>query len=156
MNDEAVTQYITETFPGVHTGGAWGDTFFYYNPDAEQPDEIYFASLKTQDDDYDNVSNVNRPGVFRLNIGIGKASYQALFGVQPPRTGPSGEIDTSRDFTVLDQLLPHPVYGRQYWVCILNPSPATFETVIQPLLAEAYDLAVGKYAKRAARKPGDA
>jgi hypothetical protein len=151
MTEESVTQYITETFAHVHPAGAWGDTFFYYNPDPQQPDEIYFASLKTQDDDYDNVSNLNRPGIFRLNIGIGKATFQALFGALPPRTGPSGEIDTSRDFTVLDQLLPHPVYARQYWVSILNPSAATFERVVQPLLAEAYDLAVAKYAKRAAR-----
>lgn len=151
MTEDAISQYITETFAAVHPAGAWGDTFFYYNPDPEQPDEIYFASLKTQDDDYDNVSDLNRPGIFRLNIGIGKATFRSLFGSQPPRTGPSGAIDTSRDFTVLDQLLPHPVYGRQYWVSILNPSAATFETVVQPLLAEAYDLAVAKYAKRAAR-----
>jgi hypothetical protein len=37
-----------------------------------------------------------------------------------------------------------------FWICVLNPSAATFQTV-QPLLAEAYDLAVKKYAKRVAR-----
>jgi predicted DNA-binding protein (MmcQ/YjbR family) len=36
------------------------------------------------------------------------------------------------------------------WVCVLNPSAATFEAV-RPLLAEAYELAVSKRAKRAAR-----
>jgi hypothetical protein len=35
---------------------------------------------------------------------------------------------------------------------VLNPSQATFQTVVQPLLAEAYDLAVSKYTKRAARQ----
>lgn len=155
MNEAAITQYITDTFAGVHPVETWGDSFFFYNLDRQSPDEIYFATLKSSDDDYDNVSNLNRPGIFRLNIGIGKATYQALFGAQPPRTGPSGEIDSSQDFTVLDKLLPHPVYGRQYWVCVLNPSAATFQTVVQPLLAEAYDLAVGKYTKRAARPNSD-
>ena len=54
------------------------------------------------------------------------------------------------DFTALDQLLPHPVYARLYWVCVLNPSAATFE-VVKPLLANAYGLAVSKYGKRLAR-----
>ncbi len=50
----------------------------------------------------------------------------------------------------LDQLLPRPVYARQRWVCVLNPSDATFEKV-KPLLAEAYGLAVNRNAKRASR-----
>lgn len=50
--------------------------------------------------------------------------------------------------------MPHPVYGKMYWVCvcILSPSEDTFQDVVQPLLAEAYELDVSKYAKRAARK----
>ncbi len=155
MTEDVISQYITDTFADVHPVVAWGDTFFYYNPDRPEPDEIYFASLKSQDDDYDNVSQLNRPGIFRLNIGIGRATYRILFGAQPPRTGPSGVIDTSRDYTVLDQLLPHPVYARQYWVSILSPSAATFETVIEPLLAEAYHRAVVKYDKRATRPGND-
>jgi len=34
--------------------------------------------------------------------------------------------------------MPHPVYGKMYWVCVLNPSAETFETV-KGLLAEAYE-----------------
>lgn len=149
MDEASIIQYITRTFDDVYVVDAWGDRFFYYNPDRNQPDEIYFATLKGQDDDYDNVSNLNRPSVFRLNIGISKPTFQSLFGDQPMPS--AREIDTSHDYTSLDQLLPHPVYGRMHWVCVLNPSEATFETV-QPLLAEAYDLAVEKYAKRAARR----
>jgi hypothetical protein len=45
--------------------------------------------------------------------------------------------------------MPHPVvYGRMYWVCILNPSEATFQAVVQPLLAEAYKLDVARHAKK--------
>ena len=59
------------------------------------------------------------------------------------------DVDSGYDFTTLDQVLPHPVYRRQYWVCVLNPSAATCQAVVQLLLAEAYELAVRKYAKRA-------
>ncbi len=151
MNEGSITQYITDTFDGVHPVEAWGDTFFFYNPGRTHPDEIYFATLKSKDDDGDRASNLDRPSVFRLNIGIGKSTYRSLFGSQPSRPGPGMAVNAGHDFATVDRLLPHPVYGRQYWVCVLNPSEATFQTVVQPLLAEAYDLAVSKYAKRVAR-----
>lgn len=149
VDEASIPQYILDTFDGVYAVDAWGDTFFFYNPGRAQPDEFYFATLKNKDDDYDRFSDLDRPSVFRLNIGIGKAGFRALFGA-PPRRGTEGDAGPSYDFTALDRLLPHPVYGRQYWVCVLNPSAATFEAV-KPLLAEAYDRAVAKYAQRAAR-----
>ena len=48
--------------------------------------------------------------------------------------------------------MPHPVYGRMYWVCVLNPSDETLETKARPLLVEAYELAVSKYNRQAARR----
>jgi hypothetical protein len=96
--------------------------------------------------DFDRASNLNRSGVFRLNIGIGKDTYRSLFGPQPSPPGAGGVVDTGHDFTTLDQILPHPVYAPQSWVCVLNPSDATFEAV-RPLHAEAYDLAVRRYAR---------
>ena len=67
-------------------------------------------------------------------------------------TGPDrAETDAvGYDFTALDRMMPHPVYGKMYWVCVLNPSIATFERV-QSLLAEAYDLAAKRLAERQAR-----
>jgi hypothetical protein len=150
MNEASITQYITTTFDGVHPVDAWGDTFFFYNPGRKLPDEIYFATLKSNDDDYDNASDPNRPSVFRLNIGVSKGAYRSLFGAPPSRHDADAAAGAGHDFTALDQLLPHPVYARQYWVCVLNPSAATFQA-LQPLLAEAYGLAVRKYAKRLAR-----
>jgi len=43
------------------------------------------------------------------------------------------------DHTSFDRLLPHPVYAKQLWVSILNPSATTFAEVAVPLLAEAHD-----------------
>ena len=47
--------------------------------------------------------------------------------------------------------MPHPVYGKMYWVCVLNPSAETFKTV-RDLLAEAYEAGMRKRAKHA--EPG--
>src|SRR5690348_9087391 len=137
MDEAAITAYITGTFPGVDRVEAQGATFFFYNPDPTvEPDHRFpFVTLVTGDQ-FDQFSDLSRPAVYRLNIGVGKQTFRALFGAP-------GEVAArSYDFTALDHVLPHPVYGRQYWVCILNPSPATFHTAVEPLLAEAYQLAV--------------
>jgi hypothetical protein len=55
------------------------------------------------------------------------------------------------DYTVLDQVLPHPVYARQHWISILSPSAATFEGVVWPLVVEAHDRLAGRDAKRRER-----
>src|SRR5215213_5050969 len=145
MDEAAIIQYITDTFDGVNVDTANGDSFFSCDSERKFP----FATIVTKDNEYDSASNLNRPSVFRLNIGIGKATFRSLFGA--PSTHPDADAgDTGYDFTAIDQLMPHPVYGRMYWVCVLSPSAATFQT-LQPLLAEAYDLMVGRHAKRATR-----
>jgi hypothetical protein len=146
MNEASITQYIIDIGDGVDVVEASGTTFFFYDPDHKFP----FATLVTNDD-HDRASNLNRPSVFRLNIGVSKQTYRSLFGAQTPPADADAGVDSGYDFTAFDQVLPHPVYGKMYWVCVLNPSAATFQTVVRPLLAEAYQLAVGKYAKRADR-----
>jgi uncharacterized protein DUF6194 len=145
MDEEAIIRYITDTFEGVQTVTADGNTFFFYDPERKFP----FATLVTNDA-YDQASNLNRPSVFRLNIGISKQTYQSLFGTQTSRSAEGGG-ERGYDFSALDQVMPHPVYARQYWICVLNPSAATFQTAVQPLLAEAYDRDVRKHAKRKAQ-----
>jgi hypothetical protein len=97
--------------------------------------------------DFDCASNLNRPDVFRLNIGVSKETYRRLFGPPPSPASPSGVVETGHDFTTLDQIMPHPVYAPQSWVCVLNPSETTFQQSVQPLLADACNDAVRKYTK---------
>jgi hypothetical protein len=109
------------------------------------------ATIVTKDyGDFDCASQLKRPGVFRLNIGVSKATYRSLFGPQPTSSPAGSAVGTGHDFTALDQIMPHPVYAPQSWVCVLNPSAATFEAV-RPLLADAYQQAVSRYAKRETR-----
>jgi len=121
MDEATIRDYILRTCPGTTVVDAAGDSYFFTDPRQMHP----FATLVTSDA-HDQASDLNRPGVFRLNVGVGKATFQALFGAT-----------ADHDFTALDRLLPHPVYGKMYWVCVLNPGPATSEAV-RSLLAEAY------------------
>ncbi len=136
MTDASITRYITGTFPNVETAENFGYTFFFYGAERMLP----FATLATADNDYDRVSNLDRPGVFRLNIGITKQTFQALFG--------PGLIDVSTyDYTALDKIMPHPDYSPQNFICVLSPSDSTWEKV-RELLAEAHTIAATRHAKR--------
>jgi hypothetical protein len=57
--------------------------------------------------------------------------------------------ETGHDFSTKDVIMPHPVYAPMSWLGVLNPSDATFEQV-KPLLAESYELAVRRHARRQA------
>ena len=157
MDEEAIRRYVAGTFEGVDVqigskedGSpeiAWGDTFFIYDPqrNLEGTGRFPFATIVIKDyGDFDNASNLDRPGVFRLNVGVPKKTFDSLF---------PGEAD--HDFTALDVLMPHPVYGRNHWVCVLNPSDATFEK-LKPLLAEAYDIAFRRIELRSSASGSDA
>jgi hypothetical protein len=125
-----ITTWITTTWPETIVVEAMGATFFSLDP-SSWPN---FATIVTTDEhDMGTPSNLTaRPGVFRLNIGVGKATFERL------ATGWSaGGMEP--DLAALDTVLPHPVYARQRWVSILNPSDATFDAVVKPLLAEAHD-----------------
>ena len=152
MDEAAIRAFVAANYPGVDiqvasadNGApemAWGDTFFIHDPERnlEGARRFPFATIVTKDyGDFDDKSNLDRPGVFRLNIGVSKETYASLF----PQDG-------EHDFTALDTLMPHPVYGVNHWVCVLNPSDATFDK-IRPLLDEAYEIAVRRNRDRTPR-----
>ena len=145
MDEDAIIQYIT-AFEGVYTVSQAGNTFFFYDPTGK----FTFATLMTNDDN-DQFSNLTRPGIFRLNIGVTKETFQAMFGPRKAGKWEDQIQNSTYDFTALDKIMPHPVYGMMYWVCVLNPSEETFREKVEPLLAEAYRQDVAKHTKMAHR-----
>lgn len=151
MDQDIIIRYVAETFTGVNLlrpteGPGAGDTFFYYDPrhDLDPARRFPFATIVTKDyAGFDEASRLDRPGVFRLNIGVSRDTFQALFG-QPP--GDETATNPALDFAALDRLLPHPAYASQSWVCVLNPGSETFDAV-KPLLTEAYSRAAARYAR---------
>lgn len=136
MNESSVANYITKTFPEVETTINFGYTFFFYKTD----DKLPFATIASPYNEYESISNLDRPGVYRLNIGVSKQTFQSLFG--------TAKVEVNDyDFTALDVIMPHPEYAKQHFICVLSPSDETFER-IRPLLAEAYDVAVRRFNRR--------
>ncbi|HEX2347060.1 MAG TPA: DUF6194 family protein [Ktedonobacterales bacterium] len=154
MDQDTIIRYISETFAGIEVlrpadGSGAGDTFFYYDPqrDLDPSHRLPFATIVTKDyGEYDNSSRLDRPGVYRLNIGVGRETFRSLFGYAP---GETRNASADFDFAALDRVMPHPVYEPQMWVCVLNPGSATFETV-KSLLAEAYTIVTARYERKQA------
>ncbi len=133
MDELSVVDYITNTFPEVESQEAYGYTMFFYRSDRV----LSFATLISSDYEWDHISNLNRPGVYRLNIGVSKQTFESLFGAAQAEA-------CGYDFTALDVIMPHPEYARQHYICVLSPSEATFER-LRPMLAEAYQIAARRY-----------
>jgi uncharacterized protein DUF6194 len=125
-DSEAIARVIRETYPDADVVTAMGATFFSLDREKLWPN---FATIVTTDEhDGGTASDLSRPGVFRLNLGVGRETFTLLVGSM-----------ADPDYAAFDRLVPHPVYAKQRWISILNPSDATFRDVVLPLIAEAHD-----------------
>jgi hypothetical protein len=161
MTAEEIIAFVS-SLPGVATvtaseangapEAAWGDSFFFYDPEGDGDSRrMPFATIVTQDyDGWDTASDLNRPGVFRLNIAVGRTAFEQLTGYPP------GEHETRPvrlAYTTLDRLIPHPAYAAQAWVSILNPGEATAGQA-RALLTDAHARAVRRHDRRRGGKRG--
>lgn len=130
MNQQQVETFV-ETLDNVQREENYGYHFYFVGNDHRLP----FVTFANTDQDFDNVSNLNREGVFRVNIGVSKETFDSLVGVME-----------NPDYTVLNVFLPHPDYAKQHWVCILNPAGEN-EALTQKLIREAHSIATTRYEK---------
>jgi hypothetical protein len=123
---------------------AWGDMFLIYDPERAIPPDKQFPYATVVVNDYpgfDEFSNLTRDSVYRVNIWVSKDT----FDVETPDEDPA-----TIDYTVFDRIIPHPVYGAQSWLSVVNPGPAT-DAKVRVLLAEAHDRARARYEKQRSR-----
>ncbi|MDE6031688.1 MAG: hypothetical protein K2G32_08720 [Oscillospiraceae bacterium] len=147
MTPEDIINYCLDTLDGSVLTESWGEKGIFYNPKGLLKRGVYILTVKEKDGENDRGSDLNRQGVFRVNIGVRKKTFSAMFGDIPKRPQKGGVVEMDCDFTETDKILPHPVYAWMSWICAINPSEKTFEQ-LKPLIREAYELAKEKYAKR--------
>ena len=135
---EALIELIHGRWPDAVVATVDGATFF----SVDESNWPNFATVVWTDAfDVGNPSDLARTGVYRLNIGLARDSYQRVVGsVREP------------DFRAMDQLMPHPVYAKQHWVAILNPSHDRLRETVMGLVAEAHDRLVAVRHRQAATR----
>ncbi|MET3878750.1 DUF6194 family protein [Chitinophaga sp. OAE865] len=136
MSLQHIEQHITE-LPNITKLESFGYTFFFYGPEQVLP----FVTFAASDNEHDNVSNLNRDGVFRVNIGISKDSFHQLFTGNEPQW----------DYTALNRFMPHPHYAAQHFICILNPEGDRLTETIN-YINEAHLVAKKRFDKKQAAK----
>ena len=101
---------------------SWGDTFFIYDPDGVISPEKQFPYATIVNNDvpgFDEASNLGRDGVFRVNMWVSRPTFEQVA---------EAETDSDQvDYAALDRVIPHPVYGAQSWLSVLNPADSTSE-----------------------------
>lgn len=136
MSLQAITQF-TGGLPGISSLEHSGYTFYFYGVEQVLPFVTYAAS----DNEYDNMSRLDRDGVYRVNIGVSKNTFDSLFP----------EPDQAWDYTALNRFMPHPHYAAQHFICVLNPEGPMLEQTLR-LIEEAYGVARDRFERKQARK----
>lgn len=137
---------LTKRYPELVKVSAWGETSLFYNPHGLLKRGTYCITFKEKDGENDSSSALNRQEVeYRMNFKISKPTFLARFSEPSLPSRPAkGKIITLKsgreyDPTLLDTLIPHPVYGWMGWVSINNPSEKSIEGILESgLLDESY------------------
>lgn len=147
MEPKQILNWCLGHLEGTILVNSWGETSVFYNPGHVLKRGIYVLTVKEKDGDNDRASQLDRDGVYRVNLGLRKKTYVNLFDSTPKRPPKGGTVEMDVDFTRTDILLPHPVYAWMGWVCVLTPSERTFEK-LKPFIFESYEYAKEKFSKR--------
>ncbi|MCI9579342.1 MAG: hypothetical protein HFF98_10925 [Oscillibacter sp.] len=147
MTPEEILQYCLENLEGTVRRESWGESGIFYNPGGVLKRGVYVLTVKEKDGANDRASRLDRPGVYRVNLGLRKETYVRRFGPLPARPPKGGTAAVEADFAARDRLIPHPVYAWMGWAAVLNPSAETFEAM-KPLIQESYEYAREKFARR--------
>jgi hypothetical protein len=123
---------------------AWGDTFFFYDRDGITVPEkrLPYATIVVNDyPGFDEASDLARPGVYRVNASVSKQTFET-------HTAQIQQLD----YRVIDQVIPHPVYGAQNWLSVLSPGIQTSE-IVKSILTEAHGRARARYDHQLGSRP---
>jgi hypothetical protein len=134
--DQTEVESFVAGLENVQREENYGYVFFFVGDDHL----LSFVTIANADNDWDNVSNLNRDGVFRVNIGVSRETFDRLIGKS------SGNEPV--DYSVLNTFLPHPEYAKQNFICILNPSGEKVEKT-KELIMEAHAMAVKRFERKA-------
>ncbi|HEY7024805.1 MAG TPA: DUF6194 family protein [Candidatus Limnocylindrales bacterium] len=131
MPRDEVVDYITTHFESVDTATYPPDeapTAWFFSRDAAKHWPNFATLVTTDEHDVEQNSNLEARAAYRLNIGLGRRSFERL--IDPA---------TAYDYTATNVVIPHPTYAKQRWIAIVNPTRRTFENDIRPLLDEAFE-----------------
>ena len=76
---------------------SWGEKGMFYNSGRVLKRGVYILAVKEKDGDNDKGSKPDRPGIYRMNLGVRKDTFVKLFGAMPKRPGAGGIVEKKRE-----------------------------------------------------------
>jgi hypothetical protein len=123
MSQQEIERFV-RSLENVQRSADMGYIFYFYGDNHMVP----FTTIAEHSNKYEEVSKLDREGVFRVNIGVSKATFDSLF----PEVN-----EQTIDYTALDIFMPHPHYAKQFFICIINPSDKNAEQ-LKKYITEAH------------------
>ena len=102
MKPDEILKYCLEELEGSVLVESWGEKGIFYNPGHVLKRGVYILTVKEKDGDNDKGSKLDRPGVYRVNLGVRKGTFVKLFGAVPRRPGAGGVVEMDYDFSAAD------------------------------------------------------
>ena len=97
MKPEDILQYCLANLEGTVRTESWGESGIFYNPGGVLKRGVYVLTVKEKDGANDAASRLDRPGVYRVNLGLRKGTYARLFGALPARPPKGGVASVDAD-----------------------------------------------------------
>ena len=69
VTPDSILAYCMEHLEGVVLRESWGERGIYYNPGETLPRGVYILTIKEKDGENDRASQLDREGVYRVNLG---------------------------------------------------------------------------------------
>ena len=77
---------------------SWGEKGIFYNPGHVRKRGVYILTVKEKDGDNDKGYKLDRPGIYRVNLGVHRDTFVRMFGSAPKRPGAGGIVEMDYDF----------------------------------------------------------
>lgn len=142
-----ILNYITNKYDGVVIKNSYKELAIFYNPNNLLKNGVYVCTIKEQDGNNDKASKLFRNGVFRFSCGLTKDDYINLFKILPKRPKKGEIVDLPYDFSILHEIIPHPIYAYMGWICI-NCTQETNLELFYKYIDLSYQKAVNNYNKK--------
>jgi Family of unknown function (DUF6194) len=124
-DQDQMIQLIRDAFPDAVVATLDSAAFFSLD---EKHWPNFATVVWTDEHDMGTPSNLARAGIYRVNVGVDRATFERLVGGQ-----------TDPDYAAIDRFVPHPVYAKQRWIAVLNPSHETVRDTLMPLITAGHD-----------------
>ncbi len=137
---DEMLQLIRDAFPDAVVARIDSAAFFSLD---EKHWPNFATVVWTDEHDEGAPSNLAREGVYRVNVGVDRETFQRLVGGM-----------TDADYAAFDRFVPHPVYAKQRWISILNPSHDSVSDALMPLIAAGHQRLLAQRARGAGTASG--